>query len=211
MTKIVGDTGKFELHDDDVFTSDPHYYHKNVIEYCKRPFCCKHSMNEELILRHNKIVTRPTQRVFILGDFGFGSNNGLQRILARLNGYKILIKGNHDRGRTKMTELGFAEAWLNAECTYNGKTVLMQHVPDRVRHVDFDIHLCGHVHQYWTKTHNIINVGVDVWELEPKTLKFIVENADKVQSRMAEQNTLESVWEERNDEIIADMQGRMRK
>lgn len=208
---IIGDTGKFELKDDDTFWSDPHFHHQNVIEYCKRPFCCKHSMNEGLIMRHNNVVTKTTQRVFCLGDFAMGSNMAIARVLARLNGYKILIKGNHDRGRNKMAELGFDEVWLNAECTYNGQTVFMQHVPDRVRHVDFDIHLCGHVHEKWCKTHNIINVGVDVWNLEPKRLKFIVENADKVQSMMTEQNTLESAWEDRNDEIIADMHTRMKK
>lgn len=210
-TKIIGDTGHFVLKDDDLFTSDPHYHHANVIKFCNRPFCCKHSMNEGLIQRFNGVVTTPDRRVFILGDFAFGSPNAIRRILARLNGYKILIKGNHDRGRTKMAEYGFDEVWLTAEATWGDKTVFMQHVPDRKNHGKFDIHLCGHVHEKWCKTHNIINVGVDIWDLEPKTLKFLAENADKVQSGMAEQNTLESAWEDRNDTIIADMQSRMRK
>jgi calcineurin-like phosphoesterase family protein len=209
--KIIGDTGKFTLTDDDLFTSDTHFHHSNVIKYCGRPFCCKHSMNEGLIMRWNGVVTKPNRRIFMLGDFAFGSPNAVRRVLERLNGYKILIKGNHDPGRNKMSELGFDEVWLNAEAAWGDKTVFMQHVPDRVRHKDYDLHLCGHVHEKWCKTHNIINVGVDVWDLEPKELKFIVANADKVQAGLAEQNTLEGAWEDRNDAIIANMNARMKK
>lgn len=209
--KITGDTGKFTLSNNDLFTSDTHFHHGNVIKYCQRPFCCKHSMNEGLIMRWNAVVKKNTQRIFVLGDFAFGSPAAIERVLQRLNGYKILIKGNHDPGRNRMSSLGFDEVWLNAEADWNGKSIFMQHVPDRVRRVNYDIHLCGHVHEKWCKTHNIINVGVDVWDLEPKTLKFIVENADKVQAGLLEQNTLESAWEDRNDAIIADMNARMKQ
>lgn len=205
----VGDIGKFTLKDSDFVTSDTHFGHKNVIQYCGRPFCCKDSMNEGLILRWNGVVTKPNQRIFVLGDFAFGTPAFITRILSRLNGYKILIKGNHDRGRNKMKEFGFDEVWLQAECDYKGQTVFMQHVPHRARHKDYDIHLCGHVHEKWTKVENIINCGVDVWDLEPKRLKFVIENADRLQAAMKIQNTLDGSWEERNDALISDLEGRI--
>jgi calcineurin-like phosphoesterase family protein len=208
---IIGEVGKFELEDHDFFTSDTHFGHKNVITYCGRPFCCKDSMNEGLILRWNGEITKPNQRVFVLGDFAFGSPAFIKRILSRLNGYKILIKGNHDRGRNSMAEYGFDEVYLQGEATYRGQTVFMQHVPHAKRHGEFDIHLCGHVHESWTKTENIINVGVDVWDLKPQRLKHVIEYADRVQKAMPVQKSLHGAWEERNDKIIEEIESRITK
>lgn len=207
---MIGDIGKFELVGSDFFTSDTHFFHKNVIQYCGRPYCCQHSMNEALVRLWNEQVSKPNQRIFVLGDFAFGNPKGIKRVLDRLNGYKILIKGNHDPGRNKMVELGFDEAWLQAECTYEGQTVFMQHVPHRLRAPEFDFHLCGHVHEKWAKVDNIINVGVDIWDMKPQRLKYIFDNADKYQKALPEQNTLVGSWEDRNDKIIGEIEERIK-
>ena len=39
------------------FIADSHFSHKNVIDYCNRPFCSVEEMNSALIYNWNKIVT----------------------------------------------------------------------------------------------------------------------------------------------------------
>lgn len=50
-------------------------------------------MDEHMIERHNSVV-RPQDKVYFLGDLTFSKKN--MHLIGRLNGDKILIKGNHD-------------------------------------------------------------------------------------------------------------------
>jgi calcineurin-like phosphoesterase family protein len=75
------------------FTADHHFNHANIIKYCNRPFNSIEEMNEELIRRWNKKVGA-MDKVFYLGDFGFGN---MEEILLRLFGYKYIIPGSHDK------------------------------------------------------------------------------------------------------------------
>ena len=38
------------------FTSDTHFYHANIINFCKRPFANVETMNEALIENWNAVV-----------------------------------------------------------------------------------------------------------------------------------------------------------
>lgn len=78
------------------YTSDTHFGHKNIIDFCKRPFQDVSHMNEILIKNWNETVS-PDDTVFHLGDVALGPWVEWDSILSRLNGYKILIVGNHDR------------------------------------------------------------------------------------------------------------------
>ncbi|MBO7211796.1 MAG: metallophosphoesterase [Methanobrevibacter sp.] len=78
------------------FTSDLHFYHENIIRYCKRPFKTIDEMNQSLIDNWNKTVPKDGI-VFILGDFCFGQRTVWNSLLKQLNGKKYLIIGNHDR------------------------------------------------------------------------------------------------------------------
>lgn len=77
------------------FTSDTHYYHKNIIKYCNRPYFSVEEMNESLIANYNKRVGKD-DTCYHLGDFGFAEPKLLRAIVDRLNGQKHLVLGNHD-------------------------------------------------------------------------------------------------------------------
>ena len=78
------------------FTSDSHFFHKNVIEYCKRPYDNIESMNEAMIAEWNSKV-KPDDIVYHTGDFSFAKKvSKTLDIINRLNGRIFLIKGNHD-------------------------------------------------------------------------------------------------------------------
>lgn len=77
------------------FTSDTHFNHANIIDFCKRPFGSVEEMNEALIANWNRVVSKD-DIIFHLGDFCFGGSEVWNSILDRLNGKIYLILGNHD-------------------------------------------------------------------------------------------------------------------
>jgi calcineurin-like phosphoesterase family protein len=77
------------------FTSDLHFWHKNICKYCNRPFDSVEQMNDTIIEKWNSIV-KWDDTVFILGDLGFCGIEKLRPLIAQLNGNLIVIQGNHD-------------------------------------------------------------------------------------------------------------------
>ena len=174
------------------FTSDTHFGHKRIIELCNRPFRDVDHMNEMLIKNWNETVS-PDDVVFHLGDVALGSIADSLPLVGRLNGYKILIPGNHDRifsGEPEKKRERFfpeymkvfqeirAEAatlWLPWEFT----EVVLSHFPyqgdsqENDRHVDKRpvdnglplIH--GHIHEKRRIEGRMFNVGVDVNDFRP--------------------------------------------
>lgn len=78
-------------------TADSHLGHDNIIKYAKRPFSSCEEMDKVIISRWNEIV-RKDDLVYHLGDFSFKDPS---YYLDKLNGNKILIKGNHDYKRIR--------------------------------------------------------------------------------------------------------------
>lgn len=77
------------------FTSDTHFGHANIIKYANRPFVDVPHMNEALIENWNAVIG-PDDEVFHLGDVALGPKESWDSIFPRLQGYKILVIGNHD-------------------------------------------------------------------------------------------------------------------
>lgn len=78
------------------FTSDTHFSHKNIIKYCERPFTDTDHMDDVIIQRWNEVV-KPEDMVYHLGDIALGPIDKSLAKIARLNGHKIAVLGNHDR------------------------------------------------------------------------------------------------------------------
>lgn len=81
------------------FTSDTHFGHRNVIDYCDRPFkegmlYKVAEMDNYLVSMWNAIV-KPTDTVYFLGDFAMNPLHG-DRTASSLNGRRVWIPGNHD-------------------------------------------------------------------------------------------------------------------
>lgn len=141
-------------------TSDTHFGHRNIIQFCKRPFADMADMEWRMIDRWNKVVG-VTDTVFVLGDFSFASKTKTQEILMRLNGYKVFIWGNHDRGR-ESSILAVPGVLQGMDClrkSFNGKSVIMTHYPFESFREDFHLH--GHTHGASQPKAGRIDVGVD--------------------------------------------------
>lgn len=79
------------------FTSDEHYYHKNILKYSQRPFSSVEEMNEALIQNHNSVVGKGDVTIHA-GDFTLKNDKEFiyKNIINRLNGTHIFLKGSHD-------------------------------------------------------------------------------------------------------------------
>ena len=80
------------------FTSDQHYFHKNIIKYCNRPFVSVDNMNADMTRKYNHIID-DDDIVIHIGDISAGlkdKKDELKEICKNLKGKKYLIRGNHD-------------------------------------------------------------------------------------------------------------------
>lgn len=82
--------------------ADHHFGHKNSLSFKRsdgsllRPeFSSVEEMNETMIERHNSRV-RPGDKTYFLGDVAVCNSSLFDSIMSRLNGAKVLIRGNHD-------------------------------------------------------------------------------------------------------------------
>lgn len=162
------------------YTSDNHFGHKNILKYCPRPWTSIEDMNEGMIQRWNAVVG-PEDVVYHIGDFCFLPFNKAKEIVARLNGQKIIVKGNHDRGLERLKEMGFQAACHSMEREDGGCRWLLVHNPADAAGTGATNILCGHVHQHWARQTNymnmgmdVINVGVDVRDFTPKTIEELL-------------------------------------
>lgn len=109
------------------FTSDTHFSHKNVIEFCNRPFSSITEMNEKIIENWNSVVTNDSL-VFHLGDFAFSSN--WHQFLDKLNGNVCLILGNHDiRDWRNSLEGLFTAVFREFDLMIDGQKIILSHYP----------------------------------------------------------------------------------
>ena len=169
------------------WTADLHLNHVNIIEasYCPerlKLFGNLEKMNQELILRWNARV-KDGDTVVLVGDAVMGRVFEAEALLQQLNGDIILVEGNHDRSpkvRRRMLESRVLEVHRRIEFEVDaiGK-ILVQHHPAKELCSDYSLFICGHIHQHWRISGNMVNVGVDVWDYVPVTLKEIFEAIKK--------------------------------
>lgn len=124
------------------FIADTHFYHHNIIKHCNRPFNDVIEMNEYIISQWNNTVNN-NDTVYHLGDFAFHvSKKKLIDLISRLNGYKILVKGNHDKkSLTFWRRCGFDEVY-NDPIILNNRYLLSHRPVDTFSF--YNIH--GHTH-----------------------------------------------------------------
>lgn len=183
------------------FTSDHHFGHRNIIDYCDRPFDSVEEMTEVMIERWNSRVGTG-DIVYYGGDFSMGARRGVDLgvILERLNGVKVLMPGNHDEC-FKMRKKW--EKWAGVYILSGFDSIIesfwadieLQGVPFRLSHFPYGEEdssevarfvecrppddggwlICGHIHEKWKIKDRMINMGVDVWDFYPVSEEEILE------------------------------------
>ena len=158
------------------FIADTHFNHANIIKYCNRPFKNTCEMNEYIIQKWNSVV-KNDDIVYHLGDVGYGALQEIKEILQRLNGTKILLRGNHDFkiGTNTWKKLGFLEVYKKKIILNN---LLLTHAPTE-EVGENQINIFGHIHdkpldeRFDKKNH--ICVSCDVVDYAPVSIEKIID------------------------------------
>jgi len=134
-------------------TSDLHFGHKNIMNFCPVTRARFRNdveyMNEAMIKEWNDLIGAE-DTVYILGDIAFMGGYNASLIVKRLNGIKILVEGNHDRKTLKDVHFRnqFKEVHKYLDINYNGTKVVMFHYPiaewDQMHRGS--VHFHGHLH-----------------------------------------------------------------
>jgi len=127
--------------------SDTHFGHNGVCHFTRndgvtklRPWDTAEEMDEFMVEAWNKKV-KPTDKVYHLGDVVI--NRRALKIMSRLNGDKVLIRGNHDIFRDDEYREYFRE--LRAYHVMNG--MILSHIPIHEESLGrFGTNIHGHTH-----------------------------------------------------------------
>lgn len=127
--------------------ADPHFFHAGVTRFTRhdgsplRPWDDPDKMGEEMIRWYNELV-HPNDRVYILGDVAM-NRRALDRSVPRLNGRKVLVKGNHD-----IDKLSYYSQYFDDIRAYVVKKgFIMSHVPIHPGSLGrWGLNIHGHLH-----------------------------------------------------------------
>lgn len=159
------------------FIADLHFGHKNIMNFAGE---YRHG-DSELESRHITIAlwnARITKGdvVYVLGDVAF-TDEGLN-CLQELNGMKYLVRGNHDKYKTKQYLRIFKDIF--GFSTYKGFWI--SHAPIHPSELRGRRNIHGHVHQntirnaYGEVDERYINVSIENTDGAPVAFKEIQED-----------------------------------
>lgn len=170
-----------------LFVSDTHFGHANIIQFkgddgkAIRPFATIEEHDELMVENWNRVV-RPQDRVYHLGDVVM--NRRCLPIMERLNGKKVLIKGNHDIFPLKDYVKYFED--IRAYKVFPNHGIICSHIPVHPREVSgrWKLNVHGHLHQNIVETrvfempYNVpdtryMNICVEHTNYTPVTLEEI--------------------------------------
>lgn len=172
--------------------SDTHFGHKGVTVFTDkegkkiRPWTDVEEMDEALVDNWNKVV-KPKDRIYHLGDVVI--NRKALKILDRLAGRKVLVKGNHD-----LFKIGdYLEYFDDIRGSHILDNFILTHIPVHPNQIARWAHgnIHGHLHtnvvtlEDGTPDKRYINVSVEQINFTPinfeeirKTVKIEVPNPD---------------------------------
>ena len=178
------------------FIGDLHFCHANVLQFDNRPFKTIQEHDLALVRNWNSIV-KPNDRVYILGDLSLSNPKHFFDYVIQLNGYKILISGNHDKMayKNRYRQMGIIDVLYEAKMKIANQNCILCHFPYRYpwyRHLwnkyikrrtprhhekrpidrgNFLIH--GHSHSRTQFNGRMINVGCQAWNYKPVPIQTI--------------------------------------
>lgn len=154
--------------------SDTHFGHLGVCKFMGpdgvtklRPWDSPEEMDEDMVKRWNETV-RPNDKVYHLGDVVI--NRKALKTLSRLNGDKVLIKGNHDIFRLEDYTPYFRD--IRAYHVMNG--CILSHIPVHESNLGrFGTNIHGHLH-----AHRVMKMDYGREVVDPRYHCVCVEQTD---------------------------------
>ena len=130
------------------FASDHHFGHANILNFKRedgsplRVFKDIDHMNEYMVMQHNRRV-RPGDKVYFLGDVTMARNAKSLEILGRMNGEKVLIKGNHDLAKPEQ----YLQYFKDIRAVHQFDGMILSHIPIHPESLGrWGVNIHGHLH-----------------------------------------------------------------
>ncbi len=173
-----------------LYTSDMHFGHKNILNYDHRPFADTHEMEQGMIALWNNRV-QPDDHVYILGDFSYKADHEPEWYLRQMKGHKHLIVGNHDEAIMNSPKAqSYFESIdniLTVSDTLNGENVrcVLCHYPIAEWDGFFRgaYHIYGHIHvmknasyEFMRTQERALNAGCMINNYAPASLSELIRN-----------------------------------
>jgi len=149
------------------YTADLHHKHKNICKITDRNLVVDQEHHDEWLIDVWNTQVKRGDLIYILGDISFSHNvDEIGDWLSKLNGQKIVIKGNHDRNNI-LEELcirNVIQNWFSYHEVKIGSTkTCMMHFPiacwNQQGRGSYHIH--GHSHGSYKANGKILDVGLD--------------------------------------------------
>lgn len=160
------------------FISDLHFGHESVAKI--RGFPDVYCHDENLIAQWNLTIGK-RDTVYILGDISMHDINQYKK-LGQLLGNKILVAGNHDKGKGWIREVSKYVSEIHGVKHYSSAIygrMFLTHIPihplefEYHKQIKFNIH--GHIHKgYEINDSRYINVCAEIIDYKPKTLDELI-------------------------------------
>lgn len=176
-----------------LYISDLHFGHRNVINFDNRPFQDVTDMDQILIRLWNSRVQRD-DHVFIVGDFAYHNEKTAEWYLRQLKGYKHLVVGNHD-GETLKNEKAmsyFESVDKMMHVTDGDKQICLCHFPiaEWNGYHKGAWHIYGHIHGRKNETYEFmktkeraLNAGCMINNYSPASINELIANNIRFRER----------------------------
>ncbi len=156
------------------FLTSDYHLGEDRFQIMQRPFSTTEEMVDRLVFEHNRLV-EPSDKVIIVGDLVYKNRPEHLSEIARFNGKKTLIRGNHDAPLSDSDLSKYFEDIVEdgggIELEVEGIPCFATHYPTQSRKDRFN--LVGHIHSGWKVQLNMLNVGVDVHHFRPVPLSDV--------------------------------------
>ena len=129
------------------FTADLHLFHRNIIDFCGRPFDNLEQMHDAIIQNWN-LTVKEKDTTYLLGDSYIKcSPKQAVTILSKLNGHLVFLPGDHDLGLVEAVRLLGLKARL-------AQWIEVVHPSKVTNGIDIpQITLCHYPMRRWPKSH----------------------------------------------------------
>ena len=186
-----------------LYTSDLHLGHANVIKHDNRPFRDVDEMDKTLIELWNARISTD-DHVYIVGDLIFRSDKDPVWYLDKLKGHKHLIVGNHDE---KLLKDESAIAYFESidrmkDLKEGGNHIVLCHYPmiEWNAYYHGSWHIYGHIHnrrneayEAMKKKDHALNAGCMINNYMPVSFEELVRNNEIFKN--AEDERMERIGE----------------
>jgi len=162
---------------------DSHFGHKNICHFTNydgsrvRPWDLVEEMDEAMVERWNNVV-HPCDKVYHLGDFAM-TKAALLSISPRLNGTKVLIRGNHDIFKLK----DYAQFFKDVRGSHKLGDFILSHIPvhpDSITNRWCKGNVHGHMHNNVVMVEREMETGIGIFPEMVPDLRYINVSVERI-------------------------------